>query len=113
MLRVCDGSVLPDSSPDTRKRVNAFLNTHSRFLSEEGKGLKAKLVAINNFNKELTCRKKSSKSSKDFIENKFRPFYEKHGDQMRDLVLWHLFEHMMEVLNGNSRAKIGQKAMIF
>ena len=32
---------------------------------------------------------------------------------MRDSVLWYLFEHMMEVLNGNSRAKIGQKAMNF
>ena len=32
---------------------------------------------------------------------------------MRDLVLWHLFEHMMDVLNDNRFAKIGQKAMIF
>ena len=44
----------------------------------------------------------------------FKPdflFYDPHGDKAHDSLISHLFLHMMEVMEGNPRTKLGKKAM--
>ena len=95
------------------KKRKRLLENESNILSDKGRQLETKLIDINNFNKELTAKKKSMRSSSDFIEKKNCPFYKAHGNKMQNSVLWHLFEHMMEVVKGNSGTKLGRKVIIF
>ena len=63
--KICDGTVIYESTPDTKKFSVSLLKTQPGYLTNKGKLLRANLVTMKSFNQkmkpsELTCKLSSN-----------------------------------------------------
>ena len=70
-------------------------------------------MVLYSFEKKLENSNIKHQSSSSFICNDFAQFYAKHRDKIQDTVLFDLLQHMINVLKGNLRAKLGKRTMNF
>ena len=56
-----NGTLILNSTDETKKHVRAIIMTNSTYLSKEGNSLKAKAVALKNFYSSLQPKTKDPK----------------------------------------------------
>ena len=115
--KLCDGSVPFGSSDQATKGANSISKTPSKLLSRDGTDLKAQLLSLKSFYKEVTTNSdlvyKKKGRSDNFLEKTFAPFYRTHSEKFKGSLVFDLLKHTISVMSGNMSHHLGERLMNF
>ena len=112
-----DGVVAYNESKMHDQYVSSLVKTWDlSALTSEGKVLHICVKAIKDFYSKMYMKKDRrtpKKCTYNFIINRFLHMYEKHGDKVKDSLIFGLFHNMLETLSGTTSHAKDEKTMNF